>query len=378
MMKKTAKIAANATAFVTASLICYALFTPDRSPEIVALFAEKFSINISLTVPPLIIMFSVLFLASITRLALEQRKTVRTIVHRALVGLAFLAFALPVFSSVGGGSPIITDPHTHAIFVQFAAPTYITILSLTGIAIGRGFTDIKPRASIVGMCALLLSYGIGYVGVLSPQIQVISLPLAAGVLSIGVGTLFGLLGSHDRTRNLSEWISKGHVRNFLFGSLLVAYLVFVRPPIIGRFQQLIVVEWVIVSSVIAIAYFNIRTLSRHLYKDTRVLEWMKKHIPIVKSSTGANFDNVMRIQKSFVEKSVKEPLLIHSIVHLRDLGMSEEAIMWTLIKLITYRDKNPSFWSLPWTRRKIEEENLDARKKILTVLVENMTKGVVA
>jgi len=377
-MKKTAKIAANATAFVTASLICYVLFTPDRSPEIVALFTEKFSINISLIVPPLIIMFSVLFLASITRLALEQRKTVRTIMHRALVGLAFLAFALPVFGSVGTGSPIITDPHKHATFVQFAVPTYMTILSLTGIAIGRGFTDIKPRASIVGACAFLLSYGIGYVGVLSPRIEVISLPLAAGILSIGVGTLFGLLGAYDRTRNLSEWISKGRVRNFLCGSLLVGYLFFVRPPIIGRFPQLIVVEWVIVSSVVAIAYFNIRTLSRDLYKDARVLEWMKKHTPIVKSSTGASFDDVMRIQKSFVEKSVKEPLLIHSIVHLRDLGMSEEAIMWTLIKLITYRDKKPSFWSLPWTRRKIEEENLDARKKILTVLVEDMTKGVVA
>ena len=377
MMKKTAKIAANATAFVTASLICYALFTPDRSPEIVALFAEKFSINISLIVPPLIIMFSVLFLASITRLAL-QRKTVRTIVHRALVGLAFLAFALPVFGSVGTGSSIITDPHKRAIFVQFAVPTYMMILSLTGIAIGRGFTSIKPRASIVGACTFLLSYGIGYVGVLSPRIEVISLPLAAGILSIGVGTLFGLLGSDDRTRNLSEWISKGRVRNFLFGSLLIGYLLFMRPPIIESFPQLIVVEWVIVSSVIAIAYFNIRTLSRHLYKDTRALEWMKKHTPIVKSSTGANFDKIMRIQKSFVEKSVKEPLLIHSIVHLRDLGMSEEAIMWTLMKLITYRDKNPSFWSLPWTRKKIEEENLAARKKILTVLVEDMTKGVVA
>jgi hypothetical protein len=80
-------------------------------------------------------------------------------------------------------------------------------------------------------------------------------------------------------------------------------------------------------------------------------------------------------QERFVTRGLKEHLLVYLTLSLRDLGKTEERILITLAPLMQYRDKESSFWSPPWTKKRLKRENENIRRKLLESLILEIERG---
>jgi len=198
----------------------------------------------------------------------------------------------------------------------------------------------------------------------------VSFSFTGGLLGLSLGSLFNTLKDVDNLviSTMSKWVSEGLQRNFILGFSLTAYLSFVRPSIIELNPYLVIAEWVAITFAIAIMYINVKMVFRELYVESERTEW-RKHIQEVERETGADFRQLTFVQEQFVNRGIKEPLLVYLTLHLRDLGDAEQQIIRTMAPLLYYHDKKPSIFALPSVKESFNRKNKKARKKLLEDLM---------
>ena len=346
------------------------LFLNANSPLYIVSLFPQLNVDLSFLALPLTVLF-IFFFASNTSLVLVKQSRWKKATTEGLYGLTISIFILLLFER----APL--PAFTKAILF----PLELIVIVFTGSAITTDFLTHRKWCEplLQALCTGGVAYAVYDIArVLSQVYEPIvyaALPFTVGLLTASVGELFRLLGDTDKSMvsKISKWISKGPIRNFALGFFLTLYINFVRPSVEG-FPPTVIGEWIATAIVVAIILGAAKKSFRRLYTNPESPDW-KKHTRQNQRQTGRDFAHLVSAQEKFVNRGIKEPLLVYLTLGLRDLGQTEERILITLAPLVQYRSKRPSFWSLPRKKRKLEKENRLARRKLLENLVQEIEKG---
>lgn len=209
------------------------------------------------------------------------------------------------------------------------------------------------------------------------MITFVFLPVAGGLITLSFCSLLGAFSrvgssaiSHPLTR-----ISENQARNFFFGFLFTAYLILVRPPLAVNLISLPYIEWAIIALTVYVVYDMTRQSTKKLYLDSEDLGW-KRHEQKIRRETGRELIRVASVMEQFVERGVKEPLLVYLALYLQRLGENEEDILKTLSPLVEYREDAQRhrlrFLIFPQKRRNHARRSKEAREKLLSNLMDKM------
>lgn len=325
--------------------------------------------ELSFLAVPLVASFAVLSVSSIAKLTIE-RKPWSAMATKGLNGLALFIFISLVFQQASVPAPLTDAFH----------PLQLTILASIGLTLFKELSKIHEKIGLllIALCAGILGYGLytlsDGLSLLWKPFGYTSLPLLVGSLVASISVLFGFFKDvkHPSVSGLSQWISEGYLRSFFLAFLLVSYVFHLRPYILEKAPLVVVLEWVTVSLVVAVMYASARSLSKPLYVEPKFADW-KRHLQKVGHQEGDAFRKELHLQKLFVDRGIKTPLLVHCILSLKDLESAEENIAEAVRQLIAYRDAKPVWIALPWVKKKMEKENRKTRKQI----VENLTQTLV-
>ena len=369
MSIRAVKIAEKVVILISATVLLYLFVYPD-SPVYIVSFLPYVDIDLSFLLAPFTVLFVFLFASSISSVLVRQGPW-KDVTQKVLYGLAISTFILVFFK----WAPI----PAFATAILFSLE--LTVIVFTGSTIATGLLIRRKRYEplYMALCTGIVAYAVYDIArVLSQVYELIVyafLPFTVGLLAVSVGALFGLFRETDKfvVSKVSEWISKGPVRNFTLGFFFTIYLNFVRPSVEG-FPPTVIGEWITIAIAVAVILNAAKGSSKEPHTDFKFPDW-KKHTRESQRQTGRDFEHLVSAQEKFVNQGIKEPLLVYLTLALRDVGETEERILITLAPLVQYRDRKPSFWNLPWTKGKLEKENMEARRKLLESLVRQIEKG---
>lgn len=369
MSIRAVKIAEKVVILISATILLYLFVYPD-SPVYIVSFLPYVDIDLSFLLAPFTVLFVFLFASSISSL-LVKRGHWKDVIRKVLYGLAIATFIFTFFS----WAPI----PTFATAILFSLE--LTTIVFTGSTIAMGLVKRRKRYEplYMALCTGIVAYAIYNIArTLSQAYETIVyafLPFTVGLLAVSVGALFGLFRDTDKfvISKISGWISKGPIRNFTLSFFFTIYVNFVRPSA-EDFPPIVIGEWMTIALSVAVILNVAKGSSKELRSDFKFQDW-KKHTIEAERQTGRAFQHLVSAQEKFVKKGIKEPLLIYLTLTLRDLGKTEQKILMALTSLVQYRDKQPSFWNLPWTKRKLEETNMMERRKLLDSLVREIERA---
>jgi hypothetical protein len=363
------KIIRQAIIWIPATILLY-LFTSVDSPFYIASILPYLNIDLSFLTVPFALLFGLLFVASTPSILIAQ-KPWKGATQKALYGLAVAIFALVFFK----WAPI----PTFATAILF--PLELAVSAFTGAIIIGDLLEHRRRYELLvtALCAGIVAYATYEVALVLSQahesIPSAVLPFTIGLLAVSGGAIFGIFKDTNRLliSKISDWVSRGPIRNFTLGFCFATYVSLVRPPV-EDFPPTIIGEWIAIATMMAVA-LNVAKGSSEKSQMATNLDW-KKHTSEAQRQTGHAFKHLVSAQERFVTQGIKEPLLIYLTLTLRDLGRTEERILITLAPLVRYRDNEISFWNLPWTKRRLKRENKKTRRKLLERLVQEIERGV--
>lgn len=369
MSIRTVKIVQKMVIWASATVLLFLLIN-SNSPFYIVSFLPYLNVDLSFLLAPFTILFIFLLVSNISPILVKQSPW-KYAAPKALYGLAISAFILMLFR----WAPF------PEIVTKIVVPLELIVMVFTGSSVAIDL--LKNRKSyeplLVALRAGIVAYAVYDIArvfskVYEPIVNTVR-PITVGLLWVSVGTLCGLFRNTDGriVSKISGWISKGPIRNFTLGFFLTIYVNFVR-PFVQDFPLTVLGEWIMIAIVVAVILHAAKGSSEKLHTYSQFPEW-KKHTTQAKRQTGRDFKHWVSVQEKFVNRGIKESLLVYLTLALRDVGETEERILITLTPLVQYRDRKPSFWNFPWTKGKLEKENMEARRKLLESLFREIEKG---
>ena len=226
---------------------------------------------------------------------------------------------------------------------------------------------------------LLLKYAIDYsLEALTQVLQLIiyaSLPIAGGFVTLSSCSLLRTFmdAKNLATFHLLTQTLEHPTINFSIGFLITAYLNIIRPPLVVSVPLLPYTEWITIALAVYVMYTRTKISGDDFYVSSEGLGW-KKHTQQVRRETGHDLMRITSVMKQFVDRGVKEPLLVCLALHLQRLGEPEEYILKTLSPLADYQENESHFLAFPWVKRKLAMRNKKAREDILRTSLEKINR----
>jgi uncharacterized membrane protein len=258
-------------------------------------------------------------------------------------------------------------------------PLMLISFAITSLAVGHDLIKNKNRLSLLTASFLgILSYATFHITTILPETlkpaELALLPLAGGFLVTAIGIILRLLAKSYTQRTslvFLEWFSSSWV-SFSLGAILTLYIAFIRSSLLKIIPTLVIGEWVTVVFAIFLAYMELRKTTLEVHPEPSFSLW-QKHVQETKQETHADFDYLTYIQDLFVNSGKKELMLVYYALQLRDLGESESQILRKIQRLSEYQDKKIPFLAFPWTKKKTQKINREAREELLKKLVEEIS-----
>jgi hypothetical protein len=205
-----------------------------------------------------------------------------------------------------------------------------------------------------------------------------AIPFAGGLTVFCIFSFIGVLSSSANLAisRVTRRISEDPARNFMFGFLITAYLILIRPNLAANLAFLPQLEWIAVGLAVYSMY-AMTGLSNEEFtvSSDEHLNW-KKHVEEVARETGRDFKLVTSAIEHFVEDGTKEELLIYLTLHLQRLELPEESIFQKLSTLINYQEPKKNkvsfLFSFPPAEKKRTIENKKERENLLRTLFEKI------
>jgi len=198
-----------------------------------------------------------------------------------------------------------------------------------------------------------------------------------GLLFVAVALTLSCLSNFFKSpvaSEVSEWLYSSQLRNFLYGLLLGAYFILARPILYAMFQHIVLIEWGIISVMVARAYSGFRyRMEQYTIKDVAVPTW-RKHTQLIGYRGDGGFEALRRIQELFIETSHKGPLLITLTLLLSQNRLTVIEIDRILRPLIDYYDREPPLLAFRWEKERVYKKNRERRvetvRKVMAVIQE--------
>jgi len=202
----------------------------------------------------------------------------------------------------------------------------------------------------------------------------IGLILFVGMLAVSLSNI-GVYG--ERLKNpfitdASRWLRQSPHVKFILGALIAAYIIFIRPAIVGAFRYAPLVEWVIVCIVAWRLFRGIKVgLKTHCAVSLQEADW-RKHVQEITERQGADFIHLGDIQHDFVTQGDRDALLIYLVLLLNDNRLPVAEISRILHPLINHHDMKMPWFAFGWEQQRVLRRNEKERQRILDEIMESL------
>jgi hypothetical protein len=197
----------------------------------------------------------------------------------------------------------------------------------------------------------------------------------AAILSL-FEALRGFLG---RTNSLvASFLSRNLVSRSVFLVVIFAYLFIVRVMLFSVFPGaqifITVAEWVTLSVLVLRSYWHFKGFVEKEYvKPDQVEDW-SRHTQSIDWATDERMEGVADSIQDFLNRGVKDSLIVCLVGLMRDAGELDDSIASSLSPLIEYEDLRPGFVFHSSQVVYIEEQNRKRRLTIFTGTLSQLSK----
>lgn len=224
------------------------------------------------------------------------------------------------------------------------------------------------------------SLGSGLGGILSPILDVglagpINNIIIISTALTSVMALSGLGAGHPNSylRFLSKTVGENLSRVTLINFAVLYYLFFVRNFLFMYSgvnpQFLMVGEWVLVCVVFYIGYHNLKGYAETALIIEDVTGAWRKHLQEVETVSDPQLDLLSRLVEGFVDHGLKDDLVTHLTVLLRDSDMSLNQVSQISGLIIGYQDTAPPRIGFPWQIQNHKRFNVQRRKQVINTVL---------
>jgi len=202
----------------------------------------------------------------------------------------------------------------------------------------------------------------------------VGLILFVGMLAVSLSNI-GVYG--ERLKNpfiadTSRWLRQSPHVKFILGALIAAYIIFIRPAIVGVFRYAPLIEWVLVCIVAWRLFKGIKSgLKTHCAVILQEADW-RKHVQQITDRQGLDFIHLGGIQHGFVTLGNRDALLTYLVLLLNDNRLPVAEISRILHPLINHQDAKMPWFAFGWEQRRILRQNEKRRQRILDDIMENL------
>jgi len=202
----------------------------------------------------------------------------------------------------------------------------------------------------------------------------IGLVLFAGMLAVAISNIgaYGERLKNPFITNASRWMGQSPHVKFILGALIAAYIIFIRPAIVGVFRYAPLIEWVLVCIAAWRLFKGIKSgLKTHCAVLLQEADW-RKHVQQIADRQGLDFIHLGDIQHGFVTRGDRDSLLIYLTLLLNDNRLPVTEINQILHPLINHQDAKTPWFAFGWEQRRILRRNEKERQRILDEIMENL------
>ena len=386
-MKDWKKISKITASYLILLLAVYFLLMPN------GILQEYFGLDFSFLAIPLVVSI-LLLLSSRLIMTLAEQNWAKGL-SMAVDGLAMISFVYIFFEA---NPPFFSDYRQLSTFA---------VLTAIGVTVARARNLIRPegfRHVLSGAGVIIIGYALWQASLnLSGDIGEFHLSLdrlAIGPLKIWEGRLdvqFGLVDFQSAffaglivvaaalvlsygaksenviVRDLSSWLYKSQLRNFLIGFLFGLYLLTLRPIFAVIFPPIQLFEWGIAGFIVSRAYSGFKSEVDKKYTISLSVAPWTKHIQKITYRKDEDFEALKEIQEVFVDLRDKGPLMLYLTLLLSRNGFSIDQINQLLNPLIYYSDEKIPLIAFGWEKRRIIKKNRKRREQVLRNLMERLS-----
>lgn len=386
-MKDWKKISKITVSYLVPILAVYFLLMPS------GILREYFGLDLSFLVTPIVVSI-LLLLSSRLVMAVTSRNWAKGL-GIAIDGLAMIFFVYMFFEA----SP--------PFFSSYRQLFMFTVLTVIGITAARarnlikteGFRHVLSGAGVILMgyalwqACLSLSGDIGefhlsldrlaigplriWEGRLDVQLGLADFQNAffAGVIVVAAALVlsYGAKSENVIVRDVSGWLYRSQLRNFLIGFLIGLYLLTLRPIFAVIFPPIQLFEWGLAGFIISRAYSGFKSeIDKKYTVSLSVAPWTK-HMQKITYKEDEDFEALREIQEVFVELRDKGPLMLYLTLLLSRNGFSIDQINRLLNPIIYYSDEKIPLIAFGWEKRRIVKNNQKRREMVLRNLMESLS-----
>jgi hypothetical protein len=323
------------------------------------------------------IMLTVLLYTSIVASKLYTGRLVSAITTS--LNLLSVPTFVALLPSWEGASPYF-KPVSYSILLGVLAYSSFLIVN----SVSESYWEIMNPASR-SMLLFLLGLNLWY---LSSQI----ISPTSGVLG-GIGYFFlfsfsgtailslfeALRGLQGRTISLvASFLGRNLASRSVFLVLIFAYLFIIRVILFSIFpgaqSLLIVAEWGTLSVLVLRSYWRFNVFVENEYVKPDQIEDWSRHVQSVEWMTDRRMEGVADSIQDFLNRGVKDSLIVFLVGLMRDAGELDDSIASSLSPLIEYEDLRPGVVFHSSQVEYIEEQNRKRRLAIFTGALSQLSK----
>jgi hypothetical protein len=271
-------------------------------------------------------------------------------------------------------------PLSYSILLGVLAYSVFLILN----SVSENYREIiypVSRSILLALVGLILWY-------LSNQIISSKTGIQEG---IGYVILFSFLGTailslFDAIRELpgrtislvATYLSRNLWRRSIFLLLTSAYLFVGRGIIINKYPDaqtyLIIAEWITLSALVLRSYWQFKGFIENEYVKPDQIENWSRHIQSIEWATDERMKGVADSIQDFLDRGVKDSLVVCLVGLMRDAGELEDSITSSLSPLIEYEDLHPGVVFQSLQEEYIKEKNRKRRMSIFSGTLSQLSK----
>ena len=356
---------------------------------------EYLSLDLSFLTQPLIIL--ILFLLSSRLVSAATEQDYAKAISVTIDGFALAFFVYMLF---GVSSPLLSN-YTGLATFAFLAIIGTTVARAKNLMRNESLKRVLSGASVMLIgyalwkASMQLSQDLGsfylsldrlaigplvlWEGRLNARLGLADFENAffAGLIFVAAALVFssGVGSKNSVVRDVSNWLYRSQLRNFLLGFFFGLYFLTLRPILTFIFPTIQLFEWTIAGFIVSRAYSGFKSELDKRYTVSLTRTPWTKHVQKITYKMDEDFEALKDLQETFVEGGVKGPLMLYLTTLLSKSGCSIEQMDQILGSLISYEDEKIPLIAFGWEKKRIVEKNRKRRQDVLGDLMQTLSSS---
>lgn len=223
-------------------------------------------------------------------------------------------------------------------------------------------------------------WGSHILGAHTPVVAGLGVVSFSGAIALAFATMaaHGVGAENVVVAGISRWATQSRLRAVNVGIVVGFYAAFIRPLIFGSLHYSLLWEWLLgVSIILGFALLTggqINKLRHAAERDQIWKDWRNHQLMDPAAIPHQDFNNLVMVQRTFVELGIKADLVSYLVAFLRDNRIPLDEIAAMVEPAVNYEERRLPRLAWWGVRRKTQERNVAERKELLRVWTESIQR----